>query len=110
MDFLLSHQVSALISYHSAGLGIFPSGNPPDPASTRLAQAIANISNYPYPPVNTDCEYTGTLVDWAIKQGITAVDLELTDHTHTDFEVNLRILTLPFTWEPYNLLNRPPYL
>jgi len=98
--FLLYHKVEALISYHSAGLGIFPSGEPPDPTSMRLAQDIASVSGYTYPPVATGCEYTGTLADWALQHGIVAVDLELPTGDQTDFETNLKILDLLLTWEP----------
>lgn len=100
MKFLGSRQVQALINYHSAGLGIFPAGNPPHPASATLAQAIADVSDYPYPPVKTGCEYTGTLVDWAVAHGVSAaVDLELNDKTSTEFETNLKILLLLLKWE-----------
>ncbi len=98
MKFLLARHVDALVSYHSAGLGIFPSGDPPDPGSIRLAQAIAKVSGYRYPPVDTGCEYTGSLVDWAQQHGVTAVDLELTDHNRTEFDKNYKILTLLLTW------------
>jgi protein MpaA len=99
MKFLLARHVEALVSYHSAGLGIFPSGDPPDPTSIRLAQAIAKASGYRYPPVNTGCEYTGSLVDWAQQHGVTAVDLELSVHDRTEFDRNLKILTLLLTWK-----------
>ncbi|MFZ5881050.1 MAG: M14 family metallopeptidase [Chloroflexota bacterium] len=92
MNFLMSHRVEALISYHSAGLGIFPGGEPWDEASMQLAQRIDDISDYPYPPVETGCTYTGTLADYAVSRGAAAVDLELSDHTHTEFGVNLRVL------------------
>ncbi|MCK4692193.1 MAG: DUF2817 domain-containing protein, partial [Anaerolineales bacterium] len=45
--FLLSQHVEALINYHSAGLGIFPGGQPPDAASISLAEAVAAVSDYP---------------------------------------------------------------
>jgi hypothetical protein len=93
-DFILAHKFTALINYHSAALGIFPAGLPPDAASIRLAKAIAAVSPYQYPPINTGCKYTGNLVDWAAMQGIPAVDLELMTHTNTDFAVNLKILEI----------------
>ncbi|MBN1148406.1 MAG: hypothetical protein JXA78_14195 [Anaerolineales bacterium] len=98
--FLLARKVEVLISYHSAGLGIFPSGDPPDPTSVRLAQDIAAISGYAYPPAATGCKYTGTLADWALQHGIVAVDLELPTGNQTDFATNLKILDLLLTWEP----------
>ena len=98
MKFLLAHHVTALVSYHSAALGVFPSGDPPDEMSKRLAQDVARASGYRYPPVDTGCEYTGSLVDWAQQQGITSVDVELPDHLHTDFARNLKVLTLLLNW------------
>jgi hypothetical protein len=91
-DFILEHRFGAMINYHSAALGVFAAGQPPDPASVRLAKAIAAISPYQYPPVDTGCKYTGNLVDWAVFQGIAAVDLELMTHNNTDFTVNLKVL------------------
>lgn len=92
------HKIDALISYHSAALGIFPGGLPPDKDSVRLAKAIAAISTYPYPPIVTGCEYTGALVDWASQHGIAAFVIELTNHTDTDFDMNLRILNVFMNW------------
>jgi hypothetical protein len=94
-EFLREREIEALIVYHSAGLGVFPSGDPPHPGSVRLAQAIAGISDYAYPPVDTGCEYTGTLVDWAANAGIpAAVDLELNSATDAEFDDNLKVLEL----------------
>jgi hypothetical protein len=93
-DFILDHHFGAMISYHSAALGVFAAGQPPDPASVRLAKAIAAESPYQYPPVDTGCKYTGNLVDWAAFQGIAAVDLELLSHTNTDFTVNVKVLDI----------------
>jgi hypothetical protein len=100
MDFLLTHHVQALINYHSAALGIFPAGEPPDLDSARLAQAIDDVSDYPYPPIAIGCPYSGTLVDWGLGLGIAGVDLELTDHENTDFDINLRVLDVLLHWEP----------
>jgi hypothetical protein len=103
-DFLRSRNVDVLISYHSAYLGVFPSGDPPHPESARLAQAIHDISTYPYPPVRNGCEYTGTLVDWAASNGvIAAVDLELNSGVDTEFSTNLKVLSLLLSFEPQAL-------
>jgi Zinc carboxypeptidase len=93
-DFMLEHHFTAMIDYHSAALGIFAAGQPPDPASVRLAKAIAAVSAYQYPPIDTGCKYTGNLVDWAAFKGIAAVDLELMSHTNTDFAVNIKVLEI----------------
>ncbi len=100
MKFIQSHHVDVLISYHSAALGIFPSGVPADPGSVRFAQAIAEITPYRYPPVRTGCAFSGTLVDWALTQGAIGVDLELRNHLETDFEINLKVLSLLLNWQP----------
>jgi hypothetical protein len=99
LNFLTRNVVDALINYHSASLGIFPGGSPPDPDSARLARTLADISPYPYPPIETGCLYTGTLVDWTSARGTASVDLELTNHRDTDFEINLQILDTFLRWE-----------
>ncbi|MFP3853175.1 MAG: M14 family metallopeptidase [Anaerolineales bacterium] len=98
--FLLQEHVEALISYHSAALGIFPGGFPPDPGSLSLAEAISRVTDYPYPPLNTGCEYTGMLADFASDNGIHAVDVELTTHDSLDYETNLRVLLTFLSWRP----------
>ena len=100
MNFLLSYQIEALISYHSAALGIFPGGQPPDPASVSLAEALAAVSDYPYPPVETGCLYTGQLIDWASNMGIAAVDIELTNHEDSDLFQNISVLQAFMEWAP----------
>ena len=99
MLFLLNNPIDALINYHSAALGIFPGGQPPDPASVSLAEALAAITPYKYPPLETGCQYTGQLIDWASDHHIAAVDIELTDHTHTDIEINLKVLRTFLDWD-----------
>lgn len=98
MNFLITYQVDALINYHSAALGIFPGGQPPDNRSTELAEAIAAISDYPYPPIETGCQYTGQLIDWASDMGIAAIDIELTNHDDTDLVQNIRVLQTFLSW------------
>lgn len=100
--FLLDRQVEALISYHSSGLGIFPGGRPDDQSSISLASALARVGTYSYPPVDTGCEYTGQLIDWASAQGMAAVDVELSNHTDTDLIINLKILQTFLEWQKPN--------
>ena len=99
MGFISSHNIEALISYHSAALGIFPGGDPRDENSVRLAETIAGVSPYPYPPLDTGCTYSGTLPDYAVSQGTAAVDIELTNHVETDFDTNLKLLEVLLHWE-----------
>jgi len=93
MNFIKSHDITALISYHSAALGIFPGGVPWTEDSKQLAATLAFVTKYPYPPVDTGCVYTGTLADWAVENGVgAAVDMELSTHKLTDFDQNLKAL------------------
>lgn len=101
MSFIRGHRLEALISYHSAGLGIFPGGVPWTEPSKRLAKALSKVTGYPYPPVDTGCEYTGTLADWAVENGVgAAVDMELSTHRDTDFEENLKALNVLLNFVP----------
>jgi predicted deacylase len=99
MSFIKSHDFDTLINYHSAALGVFAGGAPPTDASKQLAQAVAAVSTYKYPPVDTGCEYTGGMVDWTADQGIASVDIELTNHTDTDFDMNLQVLNVFLNWK-----------
>jgi hypothetical protein len=101
MNFIEQHHFDALISYHSAALGIFAGGMPPYKPSEELAQKIANVSPYLYPPQASACEYSGNLTDWASSvKKIAAIDIELNNHQDTDFGANLRILTVFLNWTP----------
>ena len=98
MAFIEDHDLKAFISYHSAALGIFPGGQPPDEGSVSLAESIAQVSAYPYPPIDAGCMFTGQLVDWVSDQDIPAIDIELTNHQDSDFEINLGILSVFLDW------------
>ncbi|HSL31930.1 MAG TPA: M14 family metallopeptidase [Anaerolineales bacterium] len=101
MGFIRNHDIQALISYHSAALGVFPGGDPWTPDSRRLARALADATGYPYPPVDTGCEYTGTLADWAVENGVgAAVDMELRNHRDIDFEENVKALQVLLEFVP----------
>ncbi len=100
INFVETHNIEALISYHSAALGVFPGGLPWEGDSIRLAKSIAEVSSYPFPPIDTGCTYSGTLADYAVSKGIAAVDLELTNHFDTDFDQNLDILNVLLKFVP----------
>ena len=97
-EFLVTYEVDALISYHSAALGIFPGGQPPYNDSVRLAELLHIASKYPYPPIDSGCKYTGQLIDWAAAHDIAAVDVELSTHTDLDYEINLKVLESFLDW------------
>jgi predicted deacylase len=99
MNFLASHRVQALISYHSAALGVFPGGEPWENDSIAFAKALSKVTYYPFPPIDTGCYYTGTLADYAVSLGSVAVDMELRDHRDTDFSLNLKALKVLLNWK-----------
>ena len=96
--FIFQNGLDAVISYHSAGLGIFPGG--PTPDSLNLAETLAAVSPYPYPPERSNCEPSGHFVDWAASYGIAAVDVELSTHYSLDWEINVAILAELLHWQP----------
>ena len=101
MGFIQNHEIEALISYHSAALGIFPGGVPWTDASKKLANSLSKVTGYPYPPIDTGCEYTGTLADWAVENGVgAAVDMELRNHRDSDFEENLKAMKVFLNFVP----------
>jgi hypothetical protein len=92
-NFIMGHRIHAMISYHAAALGVFPGGDPWQPASEKLAEMLSNATSYPYPPLDIGCVYTGTLADWAVENGVgAAVDMELANHKDPDFLRNLKAL------------------
>ena len=100
-------KLQAAISYHSAALGIFPGGLPPDADATDLAESLAAVSGYRYPPMDTGCIYTGEMVNWLAMRGIPAVDIELTNHRDTDFDINVKVLEAFLSWRPPSLSTNP---
>ncbi len=93
INFILTRHIQAMISYHSAALGVFPGGNPWQPASKQLASILGDATGYAYPPIDIGCIYTGTLADWAVENGVgAAVDMELSTHKNSDFAQNLKAL------------------
>jgi protein MpaA len=101
MSFISSRKILAVISYHSAALGVFPGGDPWEEKSMQLAEALSEVTRYPYPPLDTGCVYTGTLADWAVENGVgAAVDMELSTHKSTDLDRNLRALNVLLKFIP----------
>jgi protein MpaA len=96
--FLQSHRVEALISYHSAALGVFPGGEPWEKNSIEFAKALAEVTGYKFPPMDTGCVFTGTLADYAVERGAVSVDMELATHVYTDFKQNLKALKVLLEW------------
>ncbi len=76
-DFVKAHNISAMVNYHSAAMGIFAGGNPPEADSINLAESISAVTDYAYPPMNSGCKYTGQMADWMAMHGITPIPIFL---------------------------------
>ena len=99
MGFLQNHRVEVLISYHSAALGVFPGGEPWEERSIQFAEKLADVTDYPFPPIDTGCIFTGTLADYAVELGAISGDMELATHKFTDFKKNLKALEVLLNWQ-----------
>ena len=97
--FVQEQAVSSIISFHSAGPGIYAGGQPDGPRSTSLAKTLSGANGYPYLDGPSLCVYTGMMADWAVTQGIPAVDVELPDHANPDFKMNLKALQAFLSWK-----------
>ena len=97
-NFIANNNIEAIISYHSAALGIFAGGMPSNPISLSLAEAVSLVALYTFPPQDTGCEMTGQFIDYTASHGIPSLDIELANHRDTDFEINLRLLNAFLIW------------
>jgi Zinc carboxypeptidase len=104
IPFIAATDIDALISCHSAALGIFPGGLLPERRSLALARALAEVSDYPDPPVDTGCVFAEQLIDWAAGNGIAAVNIDLHNHRNTDLEMNVAVLQAFLNWEGWRLM------
>ncbi len=98
--FITEYEITTIISYHSAALGIFAGNYPKHQPSIDLAEAIASIAPYSYPPIETGCEFSGQFIDYTAKNGVASVDIELTNHKDSDLEINKLILITFLGWVP----------
>lgn len=98
--FISQYKVKAIISYHSAALGIFAGNYPDHQPSIDLAETIASITPYSYPPLETGCEFSGQFIDYTAKNGIASIDIELTNHKGSDLEINKLVLNTFLRWSP----------
>lgn len=100
MAFILEHPIEALVSYHAAAPGLYPSGKPPHKVSDQLARTLSEASGYPYPAFDPGCQMTGPMVDWVAATGAAALDVELPNHWDTDFDTNLKLVLALVNWLP----------
>ena len=93
-DFLLAQQPTAVIFWHSAANGVYPSDcGQPFPASWQLAELVSEATDYPLRPEFTSYAITGDAGNWLATHNIPAVTLELKSDEAVEWEQNLAGIT-----------------
>jgi len=99
-DFILSHDVSTVIFYHSAAAEVYSGAGTKVSQTVQLAKWIADKTGYRYAPEGIPGEITtGNSIDWLTTHGIAAVEIELTTHEDIDWERNLRGVLAFLKWD-----------
>jgi hypothetical protein len=96
---ITGHGFSGMIVVHSMGKIVYPAGQPYEPLSTRMAEALTAVSWYTIPAFGSGgCEYTGQLSDWAASRDLPTVDLELSNHIDTDYDEFIKVMDAFLAW------------
>jgi hypothetical protein len=99
-DLILEEQVEAVIIYHSAMSAVFQGVGTSTSDTVELALLMVEATGYRYAP--TEVNYpatTGNAIDWLTLNGITTVELELTNHRDIDWGINLNGLMAFLQWD-----------
>ena len=103
-DFIADENIDAVIFYHSAYPAVFAGAHRDVSSAEALAKVIAGATGYPYRPDGIPGQVmTGNAIDWLTGQGIEAIEIELSNHSDTDWLQNLRGLRAFLNW-PANRL------
>jgi hypothetical protein len=99
-DFLIEHQVEAVVVYHSAFAAVFSGAGITTSRTVELAQLLAEATGYRYAPEGVPGQTTtGNTIDWLTANGVAAVEVELTNHDDLDWEQNLSGLRAFLNWQ-----------
>ena len=99
-DFILNHNIQAVIFYHSAMSEVYPGAGKNTSKTVELALLMAEHTGYRYAPEGIPGQITtGDAINWLTMQGITAVEVELSTHTELDWEQNLDALLAFLNWD-----------
>jgi predicted deacylase len=89
-DLILDKGVEAAIVYHSGLSCIFSAADTINSATIELADIMSAATGYPHRREGVPGQITtGDAIDWMSTQGITAIEVELTDHDDPEWERNL---------------------
>jgi hypothetical protein len=105
-DFILAREMNAVMFYHSAFAAVFSGAGVTTSHTVELAHVLGEATGYRYAPEGVPGQITtGNAIDWLTANGITAVEVELTNHHDLDWEQNQRGLQAFLNW---NLPGRQP--
>lgn len=99
-DFIIKRELGAVVFYHSAFAAVFSGAGITTSRTVELARLLAEATGYRYAPEGVPGQITtGNAIDWLTASGITAVEVELTNHFDLDWEQNLRGLRAFLNWK-----------
>jgi hypothetical protein len=98
--FLENGDFKAVIFYHSAaGNIVVGSCGSPLPAAQAIVRRLSSATGYPFREQGFDYyPVTGAAADYLACRNVPAIDLELSDHTHTEWDRNLRGILALMGW------------
>ncbi len=99
-DFIFERDVELAIFYHSAMAKVFSGAVRENCATFELAEMMSDVTGYPHAPEGVPGQITtGDAIDYLSKVGITAVEIELTNHQDIDWDRNWRGVQAFLDWE-----------
>ena len=99
-DFIFDREIELAIFYHSAMAKIFSGAERQNCATYELAEMMSDVTGYEHSPEGVYGQITtGDAVDYLSKVGITAIEIELTNHQDIDWDRNWRGVLAFLEWE-----------
>jgi hypothetical protein len=99
-DLILDRDVEIALVYHSGLSKIFSAADTTRSATIELAEMMSEATGYPYAPEGVPGQITtGDAIDWMSTQGITAIEVELTDHDDPEWERNIKGIIAFLNWK-----------
>jgi hypothetical protein len=97
-DLMLHRNIEAAIFYHSAMARIFHGAETARSATYELALAVSDATGYAVAASVPGQITTGDAVDWMSAQSLAGIEVELTNHSDTEWARNLRGLEAFLGW------------
>jgi hypothetical protein len=98
-DLVLERGVETALVYHSGLACIFSAANTTKTATLELAEMMSEITGYPHVLEGVPGQITtGDAIDWMSVQGITAIEVELTNHDDPEWERNIKGVIAFLNW------------